>query len=288
MFLKYHREDVQTIYNGIKKIEEVIEYIEDNLTTDINCDSLASMMNLSVYEFRRIFSFMVGRPISDYIRKRRLSMAALEIIANKDADLSEISEKYGYSNQSAFTRAFSEHHGFSPSLCNKADNKINIYMKPVFEVSMRGGESIPFDIIKSDTFFINGLSGVSEITDSCCCEAVWNSFYEDGYDKKIEKDLIYVSYESMNENVRCTIGEKKEEISDSDNAVKIPSALWASFTADTTDDDIINEKYAKILYEWLPSANLKRDESIPVIEIFPADMSEENFEWKILIPIKNI
>ena len=64
------------MYSGLQKIEEVIEYIEQNITVEIDCNELSRRMNLSVYEFRRIFSFIVGCPVSEYIRKRRLSLAA--------------------------------------------------------------------------------------------------------------------------------------------------------------------------------------------------------------------
>ena len=52
-------------------------------------------------------------------------------------------------------------------------------------------------------------------------------------------------------------------------------------------DDAVNEIYCKIIYEWLPSANLKRNENIPTVEVYPYDMSEEGFEWEIRIPIEN-
>ena len=54
------------MYNGIQKIEEIIEYIESNITSEPDCEAMASRMMLSVYEFRRIFAFIVGCPISDY------------------------------------------------------------------------------------------------------------------------------------------------------------------------------------------------------------------------------
>ena len=94
------------MYNGIQKIDEIIDYIEANITEDLNHNKMAEKMNLSVYEFRRIFSFIIGCPISEYIRKRRLSLAALDIMTSNKPDMLKISEKYGYSNQSAFTRAF--------------------------------------------------------------------------------------------------------------------------------------------------------------------------------------
>jgi predicted transcriptional regulator YdeE len=89
-----------------------------------------------------------------------------------------------------------------------------------------------------------------------------------------------VSYLNQGENVSCSIGEK------SDKGQEIPSSRWACFTLNTVDDDIVNEMYCKIIYEWLPSANLKRNKNIPTVEVYPFDMSEEDFEWEIRIPIE--
>lgn len=268
------------MYNGIKKIEEVIDYIETNLTVEPDYNEMAKTMNLSVYEFRRIFSFIVGCPVSEYIRKRRLSLAAAEIMASNKADISKISEKYGYSNQSAFTRAFKEHHGVAPSVYLHDKPRINLFTRPNFSVSISGREDVPFQIIKTEAFYIKGFSGISPITDSCCCEDVWNSFYESGTDKDLCTDKLYVSYQNFGENVKCCIGEKANE------GQKVPDSKWACFTLDTVDDDAVNEIYCKIIYEWLPSANLKRNENIPVVEVYPFDMSEDGFEWEIRIPIE--
>ena len=97
------------MYNGIQKIDEIINEIENNITSDIDYEALASKMTLSVYEFRRIFAFVVGTPLSEYIRKRRLSLAACDLMTNPKASIQEISEKYGYSTLAAFSKAFSEY-----------------------------------------------------------------------------------------------------------------------------------------------------------------------------------
>ena len=65
--------------NGIKKFNDVIEYIEKNIGQEITCSELAKITFLSEYEFRRIFSFLVGVPLGEYIRKRRLSLEAAEL-----------------------------------------------------------------------------------------------------------------------------------------------------------------------------------------------------------------
>ena len=92
--------------------------------------------------------------------------------------------------------------------------------------------------------------------------------------------ILYVSYLNQGEDVICCIGEK------SDEEQKIPGSVWACFTLNTVDDDTVNEIYCKIIYEWLPSANLKKSSKLPTIEVYPFDMSEDGFEWEIRIPIE--
>lgn len=266
------------MYKGIRKIENVIDYIESKLTSEPDCNVMAAMMNLSVYEFRRIFAFVVGCPVSEYIRKRKLSLAATELMKNEKANILDISQKYGYSNQSAFTRAFCEQHGVSPSVCMHEKTAINIFTRPKFELSVMGGENIPFEIKKTDGFYIKGFCGASNISDTCCCEDVWNAFYESN--TEISGDKIYASYSNQDNDVKCCIGEIGSE------GEWIPQTHWACFKMNTVDDSIVNEKYSKIIYEWLPSANLERNEKIPTVEVYPSDMSEDGFEWEIRIPIK--
>lgn len=279
------------MYSGLQKIEEVIEYIEQNIITEIDCNELSRRMNLSVYEFRRIFSFIVGCPVSEYIRKRRLSLAACEIMSGENLNMLSISEKYGYTSQAAFSKAFGEQHGVSPTMCQKGECEISLFTRPRFQMSVRGGETVPFRVIESDEICIRGYRSLSEITDSCCCEAVWENFYGQEYDKRLAAlgcdQEIYVSYCDRNENVECTIGTHSEAAAKSrDLAVtRIPASKFACFKVHTVDDDQINEVYGKIVYEWLPSANLRRREEVPTVEVYPFDMSGEGFAWEIRIPV---
>ena len=91
--------------NGLQKIDCVIDMIENDICADIDCLKLSRVMGLSVYEFRRIFSFVVGVPISDYVRNRRLTIAAGELMLGT-LSITEAAEKYGYSTVAAFTKAW--------------------------------------------------------------------------------------------------------------------------------------------------------------------------------------
>lgn len=274
------------MYNGIQKIQEIIEEIESHITSDIDYEALASGMTLSIYEFRRIFSFIIGCPLSEYVRKRRLSLAACDLIANAKVTVQEISEKYGYSSVAAFSKAFSEHHGFSPTTCQKESCEITLFSKPKFEWHIQSGEELSFQILNDTAFTIRGYCAFSDHTDTCCCEKVWNEFYELEKDKELSKDQIFVSYQSKHGKVKCNIGERLVPLTDASSDDIIPACRWLAVKMNTTDDDIVNQKYNTILYDILPSAKLKKRLDIPTVEVFPRDMSENNFEWEIRIPIE--
>ena len=280
------------IIDGIKAVNEVIDYIEEHITEQINCETLAQMIGLSSYEFRRIFSFVVGIPVGEYIRKRRLSLAAVEIIRSGTVDLSEIAEKYGYSSQSAFTTAFKGMHGVSPLSLKRSNIAVELLSKPSFELRRTGLESVPVKFIRTEAMHIFGFCGFSDENDADCCETVWSAFYSAGADRRVlsvsEDNKLYAIYDNMQDGtVRCIIGAKSEKKADKGfTETVLPETEWAVFVFDSTDDAYVASIYAKILYEWLPSAGLEKRKDIPNTEVYPADMDEDGFNWEIRIPVK--
>ena len=243
-------------------------------------------MALSVYEFRRIFAFVVGIPLSEYIRKRRLSLAACDLMTNPKASIQEISEKYGYSTLAAFSKAFSEYHGFPPTVCQRGNCEITLFSKPKFELRIQNVDEHSFGILSDTAFTIQGYCAFSEHTDTCCCEQVWNDFYNVGKDKELSEDKIFASYRNEQGMVKCCIGERVESAEATMDADIIPESRWLCVKMNTTDDDIVNQKYNALLCDLLPSTNMRRRPDMPTVEVYPRDMSEEGFEWEIRIPIE--
>lgn len=274
------------MYNGIQKIDEIINDIENNITSDIDYEALASKMALSVYEFRRIFAFVVGIPLSEYIRKRRLSLAACDLMTNPKASIQEISEKYGYSTLAAFSKAFSEYHGFPPTVCQRGNCEITLFSKPKFELHIQNVDEHSFGILSDTAFTIQGYCAFSEHTDTCCCEQVWSDFYELEKDKEVSGETIFVSYHNEQGKVKCRIGERINPNEYTTTADIIPECRWLCVKMNTTDDDIVNQKYNALLCDLLPSTNMRRRPDMPTVEVYPRDMSEDNFEWEIRIPIE--
>ncbi len=278
--------------NNLRSFHEVLETIEQNLTRKIDITELAKKANMSVYEFRRIFSFVTGVPISEYIRKRRLSCAAADLLTQK-ISVSEAALRYGYDTPSSFSRAFKEFHGFAPNEIGKARNNAVMFTRIGFELGITGGLDIPYRIMEDTEFAVSGISGCSDLEDAECCENVWNGFYESpDADSILERagEKLYAVYRNGENSVMCHIGARGTAESDAEKisaaVCLVPAAKWACFTLTGTEDAKTNEFYNNVLYRWLESVNYVRDNSVPNIEVFPTDMAEDDFEWEIRIPIR--
>ncbi|MBQ4053940.1 MAG: AraC family transcriptional regulator [Clostridia bacterium] len=271
------------MFDGMEKLNDVIEYIERHVTEDLTCGRLAGIAALSEYEFRRIFSFIVGVPVAEYIRKRRLSLAAEEIA--EGAVVSEVGAKYGYPSASSFTRAFKEEYGVSPSTAKQEGVRLNAFIKPRFEMRMRGGENVSYTLKKLPPFCVSGIKGESSIFDTCCCESVWERYEAlHNTEAESESDNTYAAYQNGTENVVCYIGEKSETGKQGCDYLQICAGTWACFDVPSTAiEREINDLYEKILFSFLPSSIYQRDAERPNVEVFQQDGS-----FTVMIPVKKI
>lgn len=117
-----------------KGMNQALDYIENNLASDIKYCELAKIVSCSEWEFRRMFSLLVSIPLSQYIRCRRLTVAA-ENIRNGEKII-DVSIKYGYDSQTAFSRAFKNFHGVSPLLARNEGVKLKFFPKLVFKMML--------------------------------------------------------------------------------------------------------------------------------------------------------
>ena len=135
----------------LKGMNDVLEFIEDNLSQPIRYESLSKIVGCSVYEFSRIFSFMAGMPGSEYIRRRRLSQAVFDIQSGNEKMI-DIAIKYGYESPTAFTRAFKEPHGTTPMSARRLGVVLKTYPPISFVLTIKGVEQMKFRIEKKKAF----------------------------------------------------------------------------------------------------------------------------------------
>jgi len=127
-----------------KQMNRAMEYIENNLSGKPDYNTAAQFMNCSEWEFRRIFSFLAQIPVSEYIRRRRLTVAVSDI-QNGDKII-DIAQRYGYESQAAFTRAFRQLHGVAPSHARDKGIALNPFLPLTFKLVLMEGIAVERDV----------------------------------------------------------------------------------------------------------------------------------------------
>lgn len=288
-----------------EQLNQVLDEIERGLTDEISYEALAEMLAMSIYEFRRIFAFIIGTPLSEYIRMRKISMAALDLQTTNDS-ITVIAARYGYESPAAFSRAFRELEGISPTSARQENAVLRAFPRVSLTVTATGNQNIPYRTRRCGAYLLCGYTAVSYETDSGCCEDVWDEFYEKGIHDRLLKSGLYdllpdagefrqfAAYEDFDDHsVRCTIGAllpEGTEIPDGLDVVRIPPALWSIFPICGTTSPQINNAYFHTISDWLSGSAYQRDLSMCNLEAFPLEGGEdtEAMPWEIWYPLKRI
>ncbi len=159
-----------------KRFDELIKYIEDNICEEISYKKLAQILGVNEYTMHRIFLFVTNYTLADYIRKRRLSMSALDLLEGKEKVI-DIAIKYNYESSQAFSRAFKNMMGFTPSEIN--NNKTNIkFFSPYELINEEITDEFQYHIEKNIKFNLYAISMKTTIK-NCHNEAP--IFWKDNY-----------------------------------------------------------------------------------------------------------
>jgi len=140
----------------LARMNSALQYIEENLTNEIDFKEVARLALCSEYHFKRMFSFLAGVTLSEYIRRRRLTLAAFEL-TDTQARIIDIAVKYGYSSADAFTRAFQSLHGITPSEARNSGQSLKAFPRMTFQLTIRGGNEMNYRIIEKEPFRIVGI-----------------------------------------------------------------------------------------------------------------------------------
>jgi len=278
-------------------MNDVVEFIENNLSQHISHESLSRIVGCSAYEFSRIFSFMAGVSISEYIRRRRLSQAVFDI-QNSNDKIINIALKYCYESPTTFTRAFKELHGTTPLSARKTGVVLKTYPPISFILTIKGVDEMNFRIEKYDSFQIMGLAGDEpSLLDTGSwgddpLPSLWRKFMNE-YNSRLQYTAPFwqvgaYDYNNNGATTKTIIGaECKGKPLDGMDIKTIPAATWAVFTITSpTGAPHVPEAWTRVITEWLPSSQYKRDEAVPSMEVFPdGDASSTDYKWEIWFPV---
>ncbi|MFF8712101.1 GyrI-like domain-containing protein [Streptomyces sp. NPDC015184] len=139
----------------LEKLNRAMEHIEDRLDRRIEVTEPARIAMTSEYHFRRMFSALAGMPLSEYVRRRRLTLAGAEVLTG-ERTLLEIAVRYGYSSGEAFARAFRAMHGVGPGEARRAGAALRSQPRMSFRLVVEGSSSTQYRIVEKGEFRVVG------------------------------------------------------------------------------------------------------------------------------------
>ncbi|WP_458415145.1 AraC family transcriptional regulator [Schinkia sp. CFF1] len=284
----------------LKSMNESMRYIEDTLTNDIDFKVVARIAHCSEFHFTRMFSFLAGITLSEYIRRRRLSLAAFEL-TNSNLKIIDIAVKYGYNSPDSFTRAFQNFHGVTPSEARNNGQQLKAFPPMTFQLSIKGGHEMNYRIEQKEGFNIVGImKRVPIIFEGENPEiiAMWKSLTM----KKIEQlkmlsniepvGIIQAStnfsegrMEEKGELDQCIGVATTQECPENFSKLEVPALTWAIFESTGPFPATLQETWGRIYSEWFPSSNYQVAEGPEILSIKTQDLTSPSVTSEIWIPV---
>lgn len=286
--------------DSLQKMNEALNYIEENLAHEIDFAEVAKRAFCSEYHFKRMFSFLAGVPLSEYIRRRRLTLAAFDL-KDSSSRIIDIAIKYGYNSPDSFTRAFQSLHGMTPSEARKNDQSLKAYPRMTFQLSIKGGSEMNYRIVEKDAFHIVGIKKrVPLIYEGVNPEiaAMWQSLNMDLINElkslsNVEpKGLISASTNfserlAENSELEHYIGvATTEECPDHLAKLEVAASDWAVFEAVGPFPETLQNVWGRIYSEWFPSSSYEQTEGPEILWNADKDTTSPTFRSEIWIPVK--
>ena len=286
--------------DSLKNMNAAMHYIENNLTNEINFKEVAKLAYCSEYHFKRMFSFLAGISLSEYIRCRRLTLAAFEL-KNSDAKVIDVAIKYGYNSPDSFSRAFQNLHGITPSEPRNSSHSLKAYSPMTFQLSIQGGNEMNYRIEEKEPFRIIGITKRVPIVFNGVNEEIasmWKSL-----NPKSIQTLKSLSNMAPNGIISASTNfseGRMDEKGELDHYIgvattkdcpeqfaqlEVAASTWAIFEAVGPFPETLQNVWGRIYSEWFPSSNYELAEGPEILWNEQKDISSPNFKSEIWIPV---
>lgn len=275
----------------VERLNQSLKYIEDHLTGEIDYEQLGRIACCSTYHYQRMFTYMAGITLAEYIRRRKMSLAAVDLQGG-DERIIDIAEKYGYRSPTAFNRAFQSFHGIAPSAVKNEGVSVKSFSPIVFRIVAKGATEMNYRIETRDAFRIIGVSAPldKEIENNfMVVPQMWQDAAKDGTIQKLAgmmdtppMGLLGVSACNDEEQWRYYIAVSSTKVDDQFEEYAVPASTWAIFYGTGTNQSI-QELEQQIITEWLPTSGYEYANA-PDIEVY-LNPDPQNAQYEVWIPV---
>ena len=271
-------------------LNQTIAYIENHLTGEIDYEALAKLACCSAYHYQRMFAYMAGMPLSEYIRRRRMSRAAVDLQAGEK--VIDVSLRYGYQSPTAFNRAFQSVHGIAPSAVREEGAAVKSFPPLRFTIMVKGAEEMEYRIEKRDAFRIVGISAPLDKDlekNFAVVPQMWGKAASDGTIPRLAAQmdgrpagLLGVSACGGEEDWRYFIAVASTRPAGDFEEYTVPAATWAVFPGQGANLSL-QELERRVVTEWLPTSGYEYG-SAPDVEVY-LNPDPNNAQYEVWIPV---
>lgn len=276
----------------IKRLNDAMAYIEGHLEEEIDYAEAAKCACCSVYHFQRMFTYLAGIPLSEYIRRRKMTKAAFDL-QNGKGKVVDIALKYSYQSPTAFNRAFQGVHGIAPSDAKKEGCVLRSYQPISFRVSITGAEELQYKIVKREAFRVVGISAPLEQEleqNFQTVPALWARAAQEGIVPRLAgmmdteiKGIMGLSV-CYGEGWRYFIAVPSgQPLPEGWEETIVPAGTWAVFSGTGAMPTAIQDLERRAVTEWLPSSGYEYAD-LPDVELYLAP-DPEDAVFEVWLPI---
>lgn len=280
----------------LERLNQAMAYLEDHLEEEADLGRMAQIACCSAFHFQRMFSYIAGVPLSEYIRRRKMTRAAFDL-QSSDQRVVDIAVKYGYDSPTSFNRAFQNVHGIAPSEARRPGMVLKAYPPISFKISIKGETEMNYRIEQKAAFRIVGVkehyqmsieenfaqipmfwqkTGQTGAIGQVCSLMNQEPFGVMGVSTCMNgKDFDYYIAVASN----CEVPEGMVEYT-------VPASTWAIFTCIGPMPTAIQALQSRIVSEWLPSSGYEYANAPDIELYFEGDQQAEDYRCEVWLPVE--
>jgi len=283
-------------------MNSALAYVEDNLTGEIDHETLSQIACCSSHNFFKMFSYITDVSLSEYIRRRRLTLAALEL-QNSNVKVIDLALRYGYDSPVSFSRAFQALHGVTPTKARADGVTLKAYPRLSFQITIKGEKEMDYRIETKEAFQVFGIEGIFKSGDlklpavetgsiPYAPSDLWDKSHENGEYERLNnnagdlpafvgKNLCKVhgvcSYRKTEADLfpymLCSFRSHNSQV-EGYTVADIPAHTWAIFPSGYFNwddgDSVMESLYKRFFTEWLPTSDYEQVGSLNM-ELYGGD-----------------
>ncbi|WP_405592816.1 GyrI-like domain-containing protein [Streptomyces sp. NBC_01190] len=284
----------------LERLNQALDHLEACLDREVDVAEGARIAAVSEYHFRRLFSALAGMPLPVYVRRRRMTLAAADVLAG-ELTLLDVAVRYGYGSGEAFARAFRSVHGIGPGEARRMGGVLTAQPRMSFRVVVEGSTTIRYRIVEKEAFRVVGRKArvplVHEGLNAAAAAHVESldeqaiATMKELSDREPEGILSAAAYltdrreEGAEADYWIGVATSPETAADKLDALDVPAGTWAVFDNHGPYPHALQELWRDVFTQWFPSNPYATRPGPELLRTRPVEIGEDT-DSQLWIPIE--